>query len=217
MIVLVLLLLGISACGTKVRLYAEPSLLAGGVHVKVYDAYARGDRIYVKSYLTNTSSDVLRVDRDGWSLRLPSGEILPRSVGVTTRHDVYSLAPNEGHEVFVDFRKEGYDLSGIGQATLIVGGIGYGSDVQSRIAGEIPMSVTAPAPRPQLVGPPPAAPASVSGAPPATAPPATAPPATAPPATAPPAPAPEGAAPPPPPPADPVAPPGPAEQAPAGQ
>jgi len=139
------------ACTKKVPLYATATQL-DGVHVKLHSAHISGDRIYVKSYLTNTSDAVVRVSRDGWALRLPSGETLPRSVGLTTRHNTYSIHPGAGHNVFVDFRKEDHDLSHVTEATLIVGGTGYGTDPQPRIAGEILLSIT-----PQMTAPPQAA------------------------------------------------------------
>lgn len=132
-------------CGRDVPLYAPPAMLEGAVHVRVYKAYVKGDRIYVKSHVTNGGTAPIGIDRDGWALRLPSGEILPRSVGVTTRHNLYTLHPGERRDVFVDFRKEDVDLSYLTEASLIVGGIRYGTDPTPRVAGEIPLSVTVPA------------------------------------------------------------------------
>jgi len=172
-------------CGKRVQFYAPPAQLANGVYVKVLKAQARGERIYVETYVTNNSGKAIRVDRDAWTLRLPTGEVLPRSIGRTTTHDLYTLEPNQGREVHIDFKKEGHELSAIGSAQLIVGGIWFGDDPNPQIVGEIPMSTTplsqqldAP---PPLTGPPdespsgpPNAPADSSAEPEPAAPPASA-------------------------------------------
>lgn len=134
-----LLVLG---CSKPVPLYASPTQLGGGVMVDVYRAYVDDDRIFVKSQVTNTSDVPIRISRDGWSLELPGGEVLPRSVGITTRHNTYTIAPGAGRDVFVDFRKEGVDLTTIGGATLIVAGVGLGDDPQPREVGPVKLSTT---------------------------------------------------------------------------
>jgi hypothetical protein len=134
-----------AGCRRDVPLYAPPAALEGGLHVRIYKAYVTGDRIYVKSHVTNGGSVPIGIDRDGWALRLPSGEILPRSHGITTRHNIYTVAPGERRDVFVDFHKDDADLRYITEASLIVGGISYGTDPTPLVAGEIPLSVTVPA------------------------------------------------------------------------
>jgi hypothetical protein len=139
----ILAVIGLLSC-TKVQLYGAPTTLEGNVHVKIVDAYARGERIYVETYVSNGSDEPIRVDRDGWTLRLGTGETLSRSVGVTTQHDIYTIAPGAGRDVHVDFRKEGGDFTRIKAAWLIVAGIGYGKDVTPRVAGEVALSVNEP-------------------------------------------------------------------------
>ena len=158
-----------TGCTRDVPLYAPPAALEGGLHVRIYKAYVKGDRIYVKSHVTNGGSVPIGIERDGWALRLPSGEILPRASGITTRHNIYTVNPGERRDVFVDFHKEDADLSHITEASLIVGGISYGTDPTPHVAGEIPLSVTMPAAMYDS-GPPPAAAPAVSGEPPPEAP-----------------------------------------------
>src|SRR4029453_7630582 len=88
------------AC-SRVPLHAPPAQLEGGGVGKIYDAYARDDRIFVKSMVTNGSQQAITIDRDGWALRLPDGTVLPRAVGRTTLHTPYVLQPGETREVFV--------------------------------------------------------------------------------------------------------------------
>jgi hypothetical protein len=137
-----LLALGVAGCAHKVFLHGPIAALSRGVNVKVTQAWIKGDRVYVRTYVTNGSEGDLRIDRDGWSLRLPSGEVLPRSVGVTTRHNLYTLLPGGGRDVYVDFRMHGADLSGLSGADLIVGGVSFGADLTPHVVGEVPLTRT---------------------------------------------------------------------------
>jgi hypothetical protein len=162
----------------KVQLHAPPAQLDGGIVVKVFNAYARDDRIFVKTMVTNGAPQAVQVDRDGWALRLPTGEILPRAAGRTTRHTPYVLQPGETREVYVDFQRDDANFESLEQAMLIVGGISFGIE-QPRVVGEIPLSRTPPyvemyGNAPPAYGPPPVEP--VPAAPPPEPPAATAPP-----------------------------------------
>jgi hypothetical protein len=138
--VLALILLALVAgCSKRVMLYAAPTTLPSGVHVRVQQAYVDDERLYVKMWLMNGTQTPIHIDRDGMSLRLPSGEVLPRSSGVTSRHNVYAVAPGQGHDVFVDFRAS-HDLGPLQEATVILGGISFGTDPTPRVAGELPLS-----------------------------------------------------------------------------
>jgi hypothetical protein len=128
-----------SACGSRVPLAAPQATLAGVVQVRTFDAYARGDRIYVKTVIVNVSPQPIIIDRDGFALRLPGGEVLPRSSGTTTQHKPYPLAPGQGRDVFVDFHAS-HDLESTPSALLVVGGITVGNDPTPRVMGEIPLS-----------------------------------------------------------------------------
>src|SRR5690606_16417501 len=74
------------------------------------------------------------------------------------------------------FQKEDADLSHVTEASLIVGGISYGTDPTPHVAGEIPLSVTMPAamydygPPPASAAPPPVAPTEPPAAVPAEGP-----------------------------------------------
>jgi hypothetical protein len=148
-----------AGCGKHVQLYAMAPTLSASVQVRLKEADISGDRVYVKMYMTNTSGDVLHIDRDGMSLRLPNGQVLPRSVGKTTMHKPYDVPPGQGHDVFVDFRAD-HDLADINGATVILGGCSIGSEA-AHVIGELPLSTTyqnAPPPAADPAAPAPAAP-----------------------------------------------------------
>jgi hypothetical protein len=139
-IILGTLAIACAACSSRVPLYAPVATLGNTLQVRTFDAYARGDRVFVKTIVTNVSGQPVVIDRDGFSLRLPDGETLPRGSGTTTQHKPYPVAPGAGREVFVDFRAA-HELEHIGGATVIVGGISIGADPRPQVVGEIPLSV----------------------------------------------------------------------------
>jgi hypothetical protein len=141
-IILSTLALACAACSSRVPLYAPVATLANTLQVRTFDAYARKDRIFVKTVITNVSAQPVVIDRDGFALRLPDGEVLPRGSGTTTQHTPYPLAPGAGRDVFVDFHAA-HELDHIGGATIIVGGISIGADPKPQVVGEIPLSVAA--------------------------------------------------------------------------
>jgi hypothetical protein len=126
------------ACGSRVYLEAPQATLANTLLVRTFDAYAKGDRVWVKMVVTNVSPQPIVLDRDGFALKLPSGEILPRASGTTTQHTPYPLAPGQGRDVFVDFHA-GHEMESIPGAMLVVGGIMIGGDPTPRVVGEIPL------------------------------------------------------------------------------
>lgn len=128
----------LAAC-VRASFFAPPATLAGTLQVRTFEAFARDDRFYVKTVITNVGPQPVIIDRDGFALRLPNGQVLPRSSGTTTQHKPYALAPGQSHEVFVDFRA-GYAIDNIPGATLVVGGITIGGDPTPRVVGEIPLS-----------------------------------------------------------------------------
>lgn len=79
------------ACSTTphAHFYTAPTTFSSGLHVRLQEAKTSNDRLYVKMWFMNTTPEPIHVDRDGMSLKLRSGEILPRSVGVTTRHNIW--------------------------------------------------------------------------------------------------------------------------------
>jgi hypothetical protein len=159
---LVLLALAFASSGcVRVGLFAPPTTLGGVLQVRTFDAYARGDKVWVKTYVTNVSPQPIMVDRDGWSLKLPGNLVLPRASGTTTQHRPYMLPPGAGHEVFVDFQGP-MDLDTLPQVTLVVGGVTVGNEPAPRVIGEIPLSqvavaAEAPPPPPGAAPPPPPA------------------------------------------------------------
>jgi hypothetical protein len=156
---------------SRVPLHAPPAQLEGGLVVKVYDAYARDDRVFVKSMVTNGGPQAVTIDRDGWALRLPDGTVLPRAVGRTTLHSPYVLQPGETREVYVDFHQDDAELEALPSAMLIIGGISFGAEMP-RVVGEIPLSKVPP--YAEMYGTAPPADVEPPPAPPATAPDVTA-------------------------------------------
>jgi hypothetical protein len=132
------LVLCVVACGVRRRLYAQPAQLPGGVFVKINEAYVAGERLYVKTWMMNTTAAPMTIDRDGMALRLPDGRVLPRAEGTFTQHKPYNLAPGAGRDVHVDF-KDAAEFEGVTSATLIVGGVFFGADPTPRVAGEVPL------------------------------------------------------------------------------
>ena len=137
---LIFLALSSIGCLAKLTLHAKPTTLQNAVFVRIYEAEVSNGRLYVKMWLQNTSETPINVDRNGFQLRLPSGEVLARAIGTFTRHNIYSIAPGMGHDVFVDFQSAS-DLRQITGATLIVGGIAFGVDPNPRVVGEIPLTL----------------------------------------------------------------------------
>jgi hypothetical protein len=127
------------ACASRLPLVAPEARLGNVVQVRTFDAFVKGDRVYVKLIVLNVSGQPLIVDRDGFALRLPTGEVLQRSSGVTTQHTPYPLAPGAGRDVFVDFRAP-HELESMPSYVLVVGGVSVGADPAPRVVGEIPLA-----------------------------------------------------------------------------
>lgn len=136
------LLLGAAfGCGRPDLRFAAPpqALLCGGVSVTFQRADADDDSLMAKFFITNYSDQVMFVNRDGFGLRLPTGQVLQRR-GVN--HTPYRIEPGQGHEVWVKFAERGFDANRLAAASVIVGGISYGNDPIPRVAGEIPLTAT---------------------------------------------------------------------------
>jgi hypothetical protein len=178
-VLLGLMLLALAVgCSQRVPLYGAAATFPSGVHVRVYEAYISGDRLYVKMWMMNTTALPITIDRNGMALKLPGGQVLGRSVGVTTQHRPYILAGGQGREVFVDFRSDG-GFEGLTGANVVVGGISFGQDPTPRIVGELPLSTTyVQSEQPVMTAPPaggapPSPPAGGAPPPPPTAQPST--------------------------------------------
>ena len=129
-----------AACAPRAAFYAPVAALGNTVQVRVFDAYARGDHFVVKTIVTNISGQPMVVDRDGFQLKLPSGELVPRSAGVTDQHKPYPLMPGAGREVFLEFRAPNELLEALPSAMLVVGGITVGAEPAPHAVGEIPLT-----------------------------------------------------------------------------
>lgn len=160
----VMLLALVAGCSKRVALYGAATTLPSGVHVRVHEAYVSGDRIFVKMWMMNTTAQSMTIDRDGMSLKLPGGQVLGRSVGMTTQHRPYVVAPGQGHDVFVDFRSEA-GFEGLSGANVVLGGISFGQDPTPRVVGELPLSTTYVQSEQPVMTAPPVAPAAAPTAP----------------------------------------------------
>jgi len=141
----------LTGCGPKTAFTAPPMKLDDGVHVEVSEAFTRGDRIFVEAWVTNDNKKkTIRVNPNGFAVKLPTGELVGRRV-FAKDGDVYVLGPGQQKRVDVDFRQEGYDLSGLSDMLLIVGGISIGESSTEYVVGEIPME-RAPEPKASPAG-----------------------------------------------------------------
>jgi hypothetical protein len=126
----------------KIGFAGQNATLQSGAQVNFQDAWVTHEIFKVKLWVQNMSEAMMMVDRDGFALRLPDGNVLRRAVGVFTNHAPYAIPPGAGHEVWVDFRAPGQDMRNINAASLIVGGIAFSTDPRPRVVGEIPLVPT---------------------------------------------------------------------------
>jgi hypothetical protein len=108
--------------------------------VRVFEAKVDKKRLQVKMHVTNETSGPIEIDRDGMSIRLADGRVLPRASGITTMHKPYVLAPGSTRPVHVDFRGE--ELATLAEVWLVVGGIRLAGEVQPRVIGEVALTRT---------------------------------------------------------------------------
>ena len=131
---LALMVLLSTGCSVQ-RLYAPTAVLAD-VHVKIYDARIVGDdHVFVKMMVLNNTDVPVELDRDGISLRLPSGDILPHD-----DHEAhpYIIQPGERRPVAVHFEASD-DIVMTRELYLIMGGVRFSGEDYARIIGEIPL------------------------------------------------------------------------------
>lgn len=120
------------------RLYAPTAVLAD-VHVKIYDARIVGDdHVYVKMMVRNNTDVPVELDRDGISLRLPNGDILPQD---DERHGPYLIEPGKRRPVALHFEATD-DIVVSRELYLIVGGVRFAGEDYARVIGEIPLMDT---------------------------------------------------------------------------
>ncbi len=120
----------------KVGFVGQNAALQSGCQVNFQDAWARDKELEVKLWVSNLSQAFMNIDRDGFALRTADGRVLRRAGDV---HNVYTLPPGGGHEVFVKFKDAGYDLRANQGVSLIVGGISFSTDPRPRVVGELPL------------------------------------------------------------------------------
>jgi hypothetical protein len=126
----------------KIGFAGQNATLQSGTQVNFQDAYVNEKIFKVKLWVQNLSQAFMNIDRDGFALRTGDGRVLRRAVGTFTTHNVYTLPPGGGHEVFVDFRDPEHDMRLNSGAALIVGGISFSTDPRPRVVGEIPLVPT---------------------------------------------------------------------------
>src|SRR4051812_6191680 len=94
-------------CGGADRRFVAPhqAMLCGGVNVTFQRAEGDDESLLVKLHVTNLSDQPMMVNRDGFGLRLPSGQVLPRRGFNRTP---YRILPGQGHDVWVRFEERGF-------------------------------------------------------------------------------------------------------------
>ena len=106
----------LTACGPKTFFAAPPMKLDDGIHVEVTEAFTRGDRIFVEAWVTNDNKKkTVRVNPNGFAVKLPTGELVSKR-NFARDGKVHILGPGQDKRIDVDFRQEGYDLSGLEDA-----------------------------------------------------------------------------------------------------
>lgn len=137
------LLVAMLSTGCSVqRLYAPTAVLAD-VHVKIYDAHIVGDdHVYVKMMVRNNTEVPVELDRDGISLRLPNGDILPQDLPPDDDHPgPYLIEPGHRRPVMVHFEATD-DIVVSRELYLIMGGVRFAGEDYARVIGEIPLMDT---------------------------------------------------------------------------
>lgn len=106
LLVLAALSLATPACLGAKETWQAQTITSADVRVSPVEVYRRKDRLYVRVTYTNLSAETVTVDRDAMTLQLANGRVIPRSLGTTTTHTVYTVPPNGAHAIFVDFRAD---------------------------------------------------------------------------------------------------------------
>lgn len=161
-----LLSAALAGCASRVPLHAPMAFFPSGVQVHVDSAYVDGDRVYVELRMMNGAETPIYVNPDGMGLRLPDGRVLRRvAIAGRDRYDrVLERAAQTYHGIrrgFVrTFVLEFAAPEGAGDltpATLIVGGVSFGTDPAPVVVGEVPLTRTdmPPGARPPVLAPPP--------------------------------------------------------------
>src|SRR5262245_22473884 len=86
-----LLAMQLVACAGA-RLYA-PTAALQGLYVRPYMVEQHHGEVSVKTVIENHTDKIVRIDRDGFVLRLRDGRRLSRPDSIFTRHNVYNVPP----------------------------------------------------------------------------------------------------------------------------
>ena len=129
-------------CGSDMRFVGPPmAMLQGGVSAQLQKAWADDETLEVRFYVTNMSNQMMYVNRDGFALRLPTGEVIQRR---GMMQEPYLIPPGMGHNVWVKFEEKGFNPQKLPGASVIVGGISYANDPTPRVVGEVPLTNAGP-------------------------------------------------------------------------
>src|SRR5438045_4149419 len=87
-------------CGSDLKFVAPPmAMLQGGVSVTFKRATADDETLDAWFVVQNMSNQMMYVNRDGWALRLPDGQVLQRR-GL---QNIYTIPPSGMHDVHLEF------------------------------------------------------------------------------------------------------------------
>lgn len=128
-----------AGCGRRAKVRfatAGAPVNFNGVSVIVNRTLIKRDLMTIKLTLVNLSGQPMMVDRAGFALRLPDGQIVQRQSG---GHAVFAMSAGESRDFGVKFIGDGVPFNQLPQVSLIVGGISFASDPAPRIVGELPL------------------------------------------------------------------------------
>ena len=130
-------------CGADAIKFSAPAqaMLQGGVNVSFQRAEADDETLTVKLFITNLSTGLLTVNRNGIQLRLPNGQLINAH---DDQGEPYFIQPQQGHSVWVDFKPKDMDPRKIKSASVLIGGISYIGDPTPRVVGEVPLTAAGP-------------------------------------------------------------------------
>lgn len=154
----------LAGCVTATAFEPAAAFFPSGVSVEVDDAYADGRRLYVAMRITSGVDGPIYVDPDGMGLRLPDGRVLRRAA-IAGEGPVARVLHRE-EEAYREIRRGStrslllaFELPpgcpAPSPATLIVGGVSFGTDPTPIVVGEIPLAAprTVPPPGPPILTP----------------------------------------------------------------
>jgi len=162
-----LTLAGLAAgCSKRIPLHGGPARFPSGVHVRLESAYVAGNRVYIHARLLNGSEGPIYINPDGIALRLPDGRQVRRSALAgtpgpeqpsTRQRTFLGLRRGFSRDVVVEL-EAARDLGDVTHATLVLGGISFGTNPTAFVVGELPLSAAQAAPSvPHLLTPAPQA------------------------------------------------------------